>query len=123
MGLWSEAHSYEGNGWAIHNSLDGGDLEVSPILKFQEFLSGGENTSPSRFPRSNQLACGTLNRYLLIPRRLIFESRVRVGSPRLAAAPVGPEMRPWLSASAASIIPFSCLSSAPLSATLGRLKV
>jgi len=60
----------------------------------QEFLFGEENTSTSRFPRASQLACGTLNRYLLIPRRLIFESRVRVGSPRLAAAPVGPEIRP-----------------------------
>ena len=42
-----------------------------------------------------------------------------MGSPSLAAAPVGPEIWPWLSASAASIISFSCLSSAPLSAGLG----
>ena len=46
--------------------------------------------SISRFLRSNQLACGTLNRNLLIPKRLIFESSVRVGSPSLAAAPAWP---------------------------------
>lgn len=38
--------------------------------------------------------CGALNRYLLIPRRLIFESRVRPGSPSLAAAPAAPVIRP-----------------------------
>ena len=27
MGLWSKAHSYKCNDWAIHNSLDGRDLE------------------------------------------------------------------------------------------------
>jgi hypothetical protein len=43
MGLWSEAHSYECNGWAIHNSLNGRDLEVSPILNVQEFLPGEED--------------------------------------------------------------------------------
>src|SRR6267143_6684639 len=43
MGLWSEAHSYECNDWAIHNSLHGRDLEVPAILNFEEFLFGGEN--------------------------------------------------------------------------------
>jgi hypothetical protein len=43
MGLWSEAHSYEGKDWAILNSLHGRDLEVSPILNFEEFLFGEEN--------------------------------------------------------------------------------
>src|SRR5215467_412223 len=55
----------------------------------------------------------TLNRCLLIPKRLIFESSVRDGSPNLAAAPAGPEMRPLDPASAASIISLSCLSNAP----------
>jgi hypothetical protein len=41
-----------------------------------------------------QLASGTLNRYLLILKRLIFESRVRAGSPSFVAAPDGPEIRP-----------------------------
>jgi hypothetical protein len=41
-----------------------------------------------------QLARGTLNRYLLILKRLIFESSVRAGSPSFVAAPDGPETRP-----------------------------
>jgi len=43
MGLWPETHSYECNGWAIHNSLHGRDLEVPLILNFEEFLFGEEN--------------------------------------------------------------------------------
>src|SRR5580704_2175423 len=62
----------------------------------------------------------TLNRYLLIPNRLIFASSVGLGSPNLLAAPPGPETRPALSASAASIISFSCRCSALLSAAVGR---
>ncbi len=58
---------------------------------------------------------GTLNRYLFIFKRLIFESRVRDGRPSFAAAPAVPEIRPLLSASAASIISFSCFTSTPLS--------
>jgi hypothetical protein len=44
MGLWSEVQSCECNDWAIPNSLHGRDLEVPPILNFQEFLSGEGNT-------------------------------------------------------------------------------
>jgi len=43
MSLWSEAHSYECNDWAIHNSLKRCDLEVPAILNFEEFLFGEEN--------------------------------------------------------------------------------
>jgi hypothetical protein len=43
MGLCSEVHSSECNDWAIHNSLHGRDLEVPPILNFEEFLLGEEN--------------------------------------------------------------------------------
>jgi len=42
----------------------------------------------------DQLALGTLNRYLLILKRLIFESSVRSGSPSFVAAPDGPETCP-----------------------------
>ena len=38
----------------------------------------------------DQLALGTLNRYLLILKRLIFESSVRAGSPSFVVAPDGP---------------------------------
>ena len=41
-----------------------------------------------------QLARCTLNRYLLILKRLILESSVRAGSPNFVAAPDGPETRP-----------------------------
>src|SRR6202048_1127416 len=94
-------------------------LRSGAYPEFEGFLYGQGTRLIGRLPRSNQLDCGTLNRNLLIPKRLIFESRVRVGSPSLAAAPVGPPIPPWLSASAASIISFSCLSSAPSSAALG----
>jgi hypothetical protein len=57
----------------------------------------------------NQISGGRLNLYLFIFRRLIFESSVREGSPSFAAALVVPEIRPLLSASAASIICFSQL--------------
>src|SRR6201998_4983092 len=63
----------------------------------------------------NQISGGRLNLYLFIFRRLIFESSVRDGSPSFAAAPAVPEIRPLLSASAASIICFSCFTSTPLS--------
>jgi hypothetical protein len=42
-----------------------------------------------------------------------------VQRPSLAAAPADPEIRPLLSASAASIISFSCLCSTPFSTTVG----
>ncbi len=45
----------------------------------------------------------TLNRCLSIPRLAIFDSRVWCGIPSSAAAPRGPETRPWHSANAASI--------------------
>ena len=37
---------------------------------------------------------GGLNRYLLILKRLIFESSVLAGTPSFLAAPEGPEIRP-----------------------------
>ena len=46
---------------------------------------------------------GTLNRRLSMPRPAIFDSRVWRGIPSFAAAPRGPETRPWHSARAASI--------------------
>jgi hypothetical protein len=39
----AESRSYECNHWTILNSLQGHDLEVLPILNFEEFLLGGEN--------------------------------------------------------------------------------
>src|ERR1700681_1095176 len=48
-----------------------------------------------------------LNRFLLIFRDLIFESKVDPGIPSLVAAPDGPDTRPPHSRRAASIISFS----------------
>jgi hypothetical protein len=45
MGLWCEVHSYQCNDGAIDNSLHGRDLEVAPILNFEEFLLGEENAA------------------------------------------------------------------------------
>jgi hypothetical protein len=55
-----------------------------------EHLSGGFSFNREK----DQLAVGTLNRYLLILKRLIFESSVRAGSPSFVAAPDGPETCP-----------------------------
>jgi hypothetical protein len=50
--------------------------------------------------------------YLSMPSRRIFDSKVWRGIPSFAAAPEGPEIRPWLSARAASIISTSRSSNA-----------
>src|SRR5258708_12440430 len=97
MRLWFEAHHYECNDWAIHNSLQEWKLQLSEVLNFQEFLFDEENAVGLK-AFGGQSACGTLNRYLLIFNRLIFESRVRPSSPSLPAAPARPQIRPFLSA-------------------------
>jgi hypothetical protein len=43
MRLWHEAHPYECNNWAIHNSLQEWKLQLSEVLNFQEFLFDEEN--------------------------------------------------------------------------------
>jgi hypothetical protein len=43
MRLWSKAHPYECNNWAIHNSLQEWKLQLSEVLNFQEFLFDEEN--------------------------------------------------------------------------------
>src|SRR3989441_8767799 len=48
-----------------------------------------------------------LKRYRSIPSFLIFDSRVCLGRPSFAAAPVAPPMTPCASRSAASMIAFS----------------
>jgi hypothetical protein len=53
-----------------------------------------QDGSKSKSAEWTQLARGTLNRYLLILKRLTFESSVRAGSPSFVAAPNGPEIRP-----------------------------
>src|SRR5271167_3225119 len=60
-----------------------------------------------RYYEDHQLAdnsrASTRNRYLLIRRLLILYSSVVRGTPSLLAAPSGPEMRPQVSARAASM--------------------
>ena len=43
MDLCSEEHSNECNNQAVRNSLHGRDLEVPPILNFEDFLFSEEN--------------------------------------------------------------------------------
>src|SRR5712664_3564308 len=54
-----------------------------------------------------------LKRFLLIFSDLIFDSKVDLGKPSLAAAPDGPDTCPPLSRRAASIICFSWAASFP----------
>ena len=91
-------------------------------MNFQEFLSNEEiafsrcESAEAKIPRSrasyphdgtlvscvivcladaiSSQATLDLKRYLSIPRRLIFESSVRAGTPSLAAAPREPATRP-----------------------------
>ena len=78
------------------------NLRLGPIIK-KDLAAGGRpdcvaSATPgwqkSKSAEWTQLERGTLNRYLLILKRLIFESSVRAGSPSLVAAPDGPEIRP-----------------------------
>src|SRR5579872_6333450 len=56
------------------------------------------------YPEPRSHAGGdTLNRLLSMPKPAIFDSRVWRGIPSLAAAPPGPETRPWHSARADSM--------------------
>jgi hypothetical protein len=94
-GSEARSHGYQCNHVATRKPLKIHCLVLPPILIVQEFRYRGENANRlPRLLRSGQLDCKALNRYSLIPKRLIFESKVRVGSPGLAAAPVGPEIRP-----------------------------
>src|SRR5215813_3606817 len=89
------------------------------VLSGQEILLGQEKNAADRQVLSSSQV-RTLNWCLLIPKRLIFESSVREGSPNLAAAPAGPEMRPLDSTSAASIISLSCFNNLPLRSGVER---
>src|SRR5262245_31560805 len=55
-----------------------------------------------------------LKRRLSILRLLIFDSSVDAGTPRRPAAPNGPDTRPWLSVSAASMASISWVASVPV---------
>src|SRR5215831_8259458 len=63
------------------------------------------------FP-NGYLEAARLDPYLSMPSRRIFDSSVWRGIPSFAAAPEGPEIRPRVSARAASIISTSRFSSA-----------
>src|SRR6266850_4005092 len=102
----SEVHTSKKQWGDQREPLVTDDLRLLLVLSFEEFLLDQEN------------AVGSLKRDLLIFSRLIFESSVCDGSPSLTAAPAAPETRPWLCASAASIISFSCRTSVPLRATV-----
>src|SRR6266446_5515929 len=77
-----------------------------------ERRGAGESATPRASSRRQE----PLNRSFLIPSVLIFDSNVEPGMPSFAAAPDGPDTRPLLPASAASII---CLSRATSSSASG----
>lgn len=76
-------------------------------LYAERIALGGRPEAAGSSDRLGGLGCdfyADLNWYLLMRRFLIFDSRVVRGMPSLRAAPDGPEIRPWLSSRAASII-------------------
>src|SRR5260370_42158720 len=75
-------------------------------------------TRPSEIPRDQKGKGYTLKRRGLIRSLRIFDSRVCRGRPNFAAAPPGPETKPFVSRSAFSIIAFSRVAR---SAEKGRL--
>src|ERR1700686_928037 len=76
------------------------------MLPYEQFLQFLRNGIP-------QVPGIALKRFLLILSDRIFDSNVDRGMPNLAAAPLGPKIRPRLSFRAASIISFSCARSLP----------
>jgi hypothetical protein len=72
------------------------DLEPMQISEFRDFPFDEESARELivRITASVASSYRGLNRYLSIPNRLIFASRVESGMPSLAAAPAGPDIRP-----------------------------
>jgi len=70
-----------------------------------------EDTAPAAAEWRRSAARPHLKRRLSIFSALILDSRVDDGTPSRAAAPNGPDTRPLLSASAASMASFSCVAS------------
>ena len=68
------------------------------------------STDETRGPKSSRayLSAELLKRFLSIFKDRIFDSKVDRGIPSFAAAPEGPNTRPRLSRSAASITRFAC---------------
>jgi hypothetical protein len=83
----------------MRNALRRLELARVGLANSRDFPKERENTCRGTFytgcdgPRESAYL-EDLNRYLSIPRRLIFESSVDVGTPSLAAAPAGPDTRP-----------------------------
>src|ERR1700739_4910056 len=73
------------------------------LVSTGDFASFGSESGDRRGLPSYVAAWG-VGVYLLMPHLLIFDSRVCRGMLSLAAAPEGPEMRPWHSAKALLII-------------------
>src|SRR6266704_2995699 len=78
------------------------------VLEKKHLLTGIRAASSSP-----QISDKVLKPFLSIFGDRIFDSNVDRGMPNLAAAPLGPNIRPRLSFRAASIMSFSCSSSLP----------
>ena len=72
------------------------ELARCRLTTFRDFAFGGENAEGMSYfqQRRQHQPAWDFNRYLSIPKRLIFASRVGSGTPSLAAAPAGPDIRP-----------------------------
>src|SRR5229473_4178068 len=79
---------------------------ISCVLEKIHLLTGKRAASASP-----QISDKVLKRFLSIFSALIFDSSVDRGMPNLAAAPVGPNIRPRLAFRASSMMFFSCASS------------
>jgi hypothetical protein len=80
----------------IQNALRAKELAPKRISGFRNFAfdrKNAEGISDLSQRRQHQPAWD-LNRYLSMPKRLIFASSVEPGMPSLAAAPVAPDIRP-----------------------------
>src|SRR5580704_4642073 len=91
------------------------EIQTLKIAEFNAFGKQSETGGGGRLHVSGEVR----KRFLSIFRERIFDSSVDLGMPNLAAAPVGPNIRPRLSFRAASIMSFSCTKSRRGSSTCG----
>src|SRR5271163_3794846 len=90
-----------------------GEIQPTCDCKLVQFPGG----NLSEVGRRHQVPGTALKRFLLILSDRIFDSSVDRGMPNFTAAPAGPDTRPQVSFSAASIMFFSCTMSVRGSST------
>src|SRR5271169_59219 len=99
----------------VRGLLDGKIADCSGILTVRKRDGQNFEMREGRDYVEPWLERRVLKRRLSMPNLAIFDSRVWCGIPSFAAAPSGPETRPWHSAKAASIVFLSRSTSSFLS--------